>query len=183
VPVYCLHLHPHNGGSKHLWKVGQFLRDYTAQHPRRQSSPKILRALFLVFISNVTAHAVGRISNICLQSNTTSIIQELENQPSSSLPPYRINKITEKKSTFSSWVEFRQSDWKGNEAVANPRCAYKKIKLKGNVRRQFRTNESPDEVHCRVCPLIQWCATGVSPRPSRCATKFSPLIIIIIKIR
>jgi hypothetical protein len=24
-----------NGGSKHLWNVGQLLRDYTAQHPRR----------------------------------------------------------------------------------------------------------------------------------------------------
>jgi hypothetical protein len=28
-----------DGGSKHLWNVGQFLRDYTAQHPRRLSSP------------------------------------------------------------------------------------------------------------------------------------------------
>jgi hypothetical protein len=27
-----------NGGSKHLLNVGQFLRDYTAQHPRRESS-------------------------------------------------------------------------------------------------------------------------------------------------
>jgi hypothetical protein len=25
-------------GSKHIWNVGQFLPDYTAQHPRRQSS-------------------------------------------------------------------------------------------------------------------------------------------------
>jgi hypothetical protein len=25
-------------GSKHLWNNGQFLPDYTAQHPRRQSS-------------------------------------------------------------------------------------------------------------------------------------------------
>jgi hypothetical protein len=30
---------PDDGDSKHLWNVGQFLRDYTAQHPRRQSSP------------------------------------------------------------------------------------------------------------------------------------------------
>jgi hypothetical protein len=26
---------PDDGGSKHLWNVGQFLPDYTAQHPRR----------------------------------------------------------------------------------------------------------------------------------------------------
>jgi hypothetical protein len=25
------------GGSKHLWNVGQFLPDYTEQHPTRQS--------------------------------------------------------------------------------------------------------------------------------------------------
>jgi hypothetical protein len=30
-----------DGGNKHLWKVGQFLRDYTAQHPRRRSSSSI----------------------------------------------------------------------------------------------------------------------------------------------
>jgi hypothetical protein len=29
---------PDDGGSKHLWNVGQFLRDYTAQHPRNQYS-------------------------------------------------------------------------------------------------------------------------------------------------
>jgi hypothetical protein len=29
---------PDDGGSKHLWNVGQFLPDYTAQHPRRQPS-------------------------------------------------------------------------------------------------------------------------------------------------
>jgi hypothetical protein len=35
----CL-LPPSSGrrGSKHLWNVGQFLRDYTTQHPKRQSS-------------------------------------------------------------------------------------------------------------------------------------------------
>jgi hypothetical protein len=27
---------PNDGGSKHLWNVGQFIQDYTAQHPRRQ---------------------------------------------------------------------------------------------------------------------------------------------------
>jgi hypothetical protein len=26
---------PDDGGSKHLWNVGQFLRDYTAQQSRR----------------------------------------------------------------------------------------------------------------------------------------------------
>jgi hypothetical protein len=30
-------LHRDNGGSKHLWNVGQFLGDCTVQHPRRQS--------------------------------------------------------------------------------------------------------------------------------------------------
>jgi hypothetical protein len=38
--VYCL-FHQgdddDDGGSKHLWNVGEFLPDYTAQHPRRQS--------------------------------------------------------------------------------------------------------------------------------------------------
>jgi hypothetical protein len=29
---------PDDGGSKHLWNVGQFLPDYAAQQPRRQSS-------------------------------------------------------------------------------------------------------------------------------------------------
>jgi hypothetical protein len=32
--VYC----PDGEGSEHLWNVGQFLPDYTVQHPRRQSS-------------------------------------------------------------------------------------------------------------------------------------------------
>jgi hypothetical protein len=38
--VYCLHhrYRPGDGGSKHLWNVGQFLRDCTAQNTRRQSS-------------------------------------------------------------------------------------------------------------------------------------------------
>jgi hypothetical protein len=31
---------PDDGGSKHLLNVSQFLRDYTAQHPRRQSSSR-----------------------------------------------------------------------------------------------------------------------------------------------
>jgi hypothetical protein len=30
---YC----PDNRGSKHLWNVSQFLRDYTTQHPRNQT--------------------------------------------------------------------------------------------------------------------------------------------------
>jgi hypothetical protein len=39
IGAYCLHYHrPDDGSSKHLWNVGQFLWDYTAQHPRRQSS-------------------------------------------------------------------------------------------------------------------------------------------------
>jgi hypothetical protein len=33
---------PDDGGSKHLWDVGQFLPDYTALHPRRQPSPHVL---------------------------------------------------------------------------------------------------------------------------------------------
>jgi hypothetical protein len=37
--TYCLHHQgaPMNRGSKYLWNVGQFLRDYTLQHPRKQS--------------------------------------------------------------------------------------------------------------------------------------------------
>jgi hypothetical protein len=31
---------PDDGGIKHLWNVGKLLLDYTAQHPRRQSSSK-----------------------------------------------------------------------------------------------------------------------------------------------
>jgi hypothetical protein len=45
-------LHPQDGGSKHLWNVGQFLPDYTAQHPRRQSSSQWL----LTFISLTFSH-------------------------------------------------------------------------------------------------------------------------------
>jgi hypothetical protein len=40
--AYCLHHEDDDsagdGGSKHIWSVGQFLRDNTAQHPRRRSS-------------------------------------------------------------------------------------------------------------------------------------------------
>jgi hypothetical protein len=32
---------PDDGGSKHLWNIGQFLRDYTAQQQRRRSSSHI----------------------------------------------------------------------------------------------------------------------------------------------
>jgi hypothetical protein len=35
--AYYLHHGPDGRGSKYLWNVGQFLPDYTAQHPRRQS--------------------------------------------------------------------------------------------------------------------------------------------------
>jgi hypothetical protein len=34
---YCLQHRPDEGGSKRLRNVGQFLPDYTVQHPRRQS--------------------------------------------------------------------------------------------------------------------------------------------------
>jgi hypothetical protein len=30
--------HPEDGSSKHLWNADQYLRDYTAQQTRRQSS-------------------------------------------------------------------------------------------------------------------------------------------------
>jgi hypothetical protein len=37
--AYCLHDQGgDDGGSKHLWNVSRFLWDYTAAHPRRQSS-------------------------------------------------------------------------------------------------------------------------------------------------
>jgi hypothetical protein len=36
--THCLHYQGDDGGSKHLLNVGQFLRDYMAQHPTRQSS-------------------------------------------------------------------------------------------------------------------------------------------------
>jgi hypothetical protein len=35
-----------DGGSKHLWNVGKLLPDYTAQHPRRQSSSSEKDTLF-----------------------------------------------------------------------------------------------------------------------------------------
>jgi hypothetical protein len=47
--AYCLHhqddtrkfpYRPGDGGSKHFWNIGQFLRGYTAQHPRRHSSSR-----------------------------------------------------------------------------------------------------------------------------------------------
>jgi hypothetical protein len=31
--------HPDDEGSKHLWNIGKFVRDYTPQHPRRQLFP------------------------------------------------------------------------------------------------------------------------------------------------
>jgi hypothetical protein len=34
-------LHDDDGGSKHLWSVGQCLRDYTVPHPRRQSYSRL----------------------------------------------------------------------------------------------------------------------------------------------
>jgi hypothetical protein len=43
-PSLCLLLHhqgdnrPDDGGSKYIWHMGQFLPDYTAQHPKRQPS-------------------------------------------------------------------------------------------------------------------------------------------------
>jgi hypothetical protein len=36
--AYCLHHLPDEGGSKHLWNVGQYLPDYMAQHPKSQLS-------------------------------------------------------------------------------------------------------------------------------------------------
>jgi hypothetical protein len=33
--AYCLHHKGDDGGSTHLWNVGQLQRDYTALHPRR----------------------------------------------------------------------------------------------------------------------------------------------------
>jgi hypothetical protein len=40
--VFCLQGdHPDDGGNKHVWNIGQLLPDYTALHPRRQSSSHI----------------------------------------------------------------------------------------------------------------------------------------------
>jgi hypothetical protein len=33
--AYCLHHHPDDGGSMHLWNVSQLKCDYMAVHPRR----------------------------------------------------------------------------------------------------------------------------------------------------
>jgi hypothetical protein len=40
IDVLDLLTHRPYRGSKHLWNIGQFLPDYTVQHPRRQSSWK-----------------------------------------------------------------------------------------------------------------------------------------------
>jgi hypothetical protein len=34
--------HPYDGGSKNLWNVGKLVPDYTAHHPRRQSSSAVM---------------------------------------------------------------------------------------------------------------------------------------------
>jgi hypothetical protein len=39
--AYCPHC-PDDGGSKHLWNISQFLRDYLLQHPRRWSTSKCI---------------------------------------------------------------------------------------------------------------------------------------------
>jgi hypothetical protein len=39
-------------GSKHIWSVGQLLRDYWAQHPRRQSSSQISALLITDPLAN-----------------------------------------------------------------------------------------------------------------------------------
>jgi hypothetical protein len=62
--TYC----PDDEGSKHLWNVGQFLPNYTAQHPRRQSSsyspwePEISTTFLL------TAHVFWLTFNRCKTS-------------------------------------------------------------------------------------------------------------------
>jgi hypothetical protein len=56
---YLLGDRPDDGGSKHIWSVGKLLPDYTAQHPRRQSSsysppwePEISPTLVVSIISS-----------------------------------------------------------------------------------------------------------------------------------
>jgi hypothetical protein len=46
-----------DGGSKHLWNVSQLLQDYTAQHPRTQSSRTLDSLISIVLIA--TEHVPG----------------------------------------------------------------------------------------------------------------------------
>jgi hypothetical protein len=56
--TYCLHHRPDDGGYKYFWNSCEFLRYYTAQHSRRQSSsysppwePEMSESYFMFYLS------------------------------------------------------------------------------------------------------------------------------------
>jgi hypothetical protein len=51
--------HPDDGDNKLLWNISQYLPDYTAQHPRRQSSSVMIRAEGPIRIS-VALHSIKK---------------------------------------------------------------------------------------------------------------------------
>jgi hypothetical protein len=58
---------PDYGDSKHLWNVGQFVPDYTAQYPRRQSSPHIILFIIvtvIVIYLEIVTDSHGRVVSI-----------------------------------------------------------------------------------------------------------------------
>jgi hypothetical protein len=69
--AHCLHHHgdewvlrPNGGGSKHLWNISQFLPDYMAHHPRRQS-PSVRTLQPAKTCHNSTLHSINFHSEHC----------------------------------------------------------------------------------------------------------------------
>jgi hypothetical protein len=67
--VYCLHHQNDDGGSKHIWNVGKCLSDYTAHHPKRQSSSK-----FIYIYIYILLHVWGSLGSI-----TLALLQQWDN--------------------------------------------------------------------------------------------------------
>jgi hypothetical protein len=68
--TYCLHHRgdgPDYGGRKHVWNVGQFLPDYTAQHPRRRSS-------WLLYVQTMTGQTSSQVSSFKAAVGTSDYV-------------------------------------------------------------------------------------------------------------
>jgi hypothetical protein len=67
--AYCLQHHGNcPGGSKHLWNISQFLWDYTAQHPRRQSSSSKQQCFYHKYSTQCAVF-----SDLCFQIQSLTI--------------------------------------------------------------------------------------------------------------
>jgi hypothetical protein len=59
---------PQNESIKHLWNVGQFLPEYTTQHPVRR--PSLIRTHLVLYISILEQNGVERTRVVCIQKST-----------------------------------------------------------------------------------------------------------------